>query len=130
MKTHSESVSSLEFYGSQVVTASPDGHIRSIDLERLVLQDVFDATKHFSDKTSNPGMITWHKAKSNTEVFVENGNGTILLYDVLANTSAIISEDGTGRPVAVCLAIRYLLMRMCLPYESKWLDLLINVLIL
>ena len=101
LKTHSESVSSLEFYGTQVVTASPDGHIRSIDLERLALQDVFDATKHFSDKTSNRGMITWHKAKSNTEVYVEDGNGTILLYDVMANTAITISEKGTGRPVAV-----------------------------
>ena len=101
LKTHSESVSSLEFYGTQVVTASPDGHIRSIDLERLVLQDVFDATRHFGGKTSNRGMITWHKAKSNTEVYVEDGNGTILLYDVMANTAITISEKGTGRPVAV-----------------------------
>lgn len=122
LKTHSESISSLEFYGSQVVTASPDGHIRSIDLERLVLQDVFDATKHFSDTTSNPGMITWHKAKSNTQVYVENGNGTILLYDVMANTSVTISEDGIGRPVTVCLEIRNLLMCICLPYNSKRLD--------
>ena len=114
LKTHSESISSLEFYGSQVVTASPDGHIRSIDLERLVLQDVFDATKHFSEKTSNPGMITWHKAKCNTQLYVENGNGTILLYDVMANTSVTISEDGIGRPVAVCLEIRCFLMCMCL----------------
>lgn len=116
LKTHSESISSLEFYGSQVVTASPDGHIRSIDLERLVLQDVFDATKHFSDTTSNPGMITWHKAKSNTQVYVENGNGTILLYDVMANTSVTISEDGIGRPVALNPGNEY---EVCIPRDRS-----------
>ena len=101
LKTHSEAVSSLEFYGTQVVTASPDGHIRSIDLGRLALQDVFDATLHFSDRTSNHGIITWHKAKNDTEVYVEDDNGTILLYDVMANTAMTISDKGTGRPVAV-----------------------------
>ena len=102
LRTHSESVSSLEFYGTQVVTASPDGHIRSIDLENLALQDVFDAKRHFGDKASSREQIAWHKTRSNTEVIVGDGSGTVLLYDVLANTTATtIVTDGTGCPAAV-----------------------------
>ena len=102
LRTHSESVSSLEFYGTQVVTASPDGHIRSIDLENLTLQDVFDAKRHFGDKTSSEGQIAWYKTLSNSEVIVGYDKGTVLLYDVLANTTATtIVTDGTGSPAAV-----------------------------
>lgn len=117
LRTHSESVSSLEFYGTQVVTASPDGHIRSIDLENLTLQDVFDAKRHFGDKTSSEGQIAWHKTLSNSEVIVGYDKGTVLLYDVLANTTATtIVTDGTGSPAALNTGNNF---EICVPCHHR-----------